>query len=296
MLAFAILSALVVAAAPSFATSDSERFERAILDATEIPKDIHHLPAHLPVPSTGSNIGPGSMLLIGMDDGLFICTANFIWTNGIKNYLGAAGHCFLPEGKTATHGPGADYNPSLTTVSACYENCYFGGQTGAIVRGSFAQLGPVAYARQVDSAGNDIGNDFGIVEIPSSQNIHIRASLPVFGGPTGSENMDFGELVCHYGNGVVFGEAFPSKGRVGVGVFHDGGAGAWYADAAIAPGDSGSAINVCVRDSDGIHGRGAAGIITHFVIGTVTSAGTTVAKAVQMATQAGLNISLVTGS
>ena len=47
------------------------------------------------------------------------CTANFVWSTGSTQYLGAAGHCFIPQGTTATHGPGADFDASGVLVSVC---------------------------------------------------------------------------------------------------------------------------------------------------------------------------------
>lgn len=77
-------------------------------------------------------------------------------------------------------------------------------------------MGPVVYARQT-GPGGDLGNDFGIVEIPSLANDHIRPSMPVFGGPTQTETISVGKLVCHHGNGLATGETFLTKGRIGVG-------------------------------------------------------------------------------
>src|ERR1041385_4035467 len=63
-----------------------------------------------PQPSDAANIGPGSPILTTIPgEGTFICTANFVFKSGPQYYLGAAGHCFIPEGKKATHGSGADY-------------------------------------------------------------------------------------------------------------------------------------------------------------------------------------------
>lgn len=270
---------------------DGPGFRRAILDVTGFEDQT--VPAHLPVPAASSGLGPGSYLLIDMPGGSFICSANFVWTAGTKKYLGAAGHCFVPENKKATHGPGADYDPAGTRVEACVANCRFGGQTGAVLRGQMVDLGPVAYARQVENDA-EIGNDFGIVEIPAGLASQIRPSMPVFGGPTTTDSFIAGEVVCHYGNGMVVGETFPTKGRVGVGTssMPD----RFFADTAALPGDSGAAIQTCVVRDDGLHGLGATGVITHLTAGSGIAAGTTVSRAIALATQAGLTISLVTGT
>jgi hypothetical protein len=251
--------------------------------------------AHIPVPAAAVNIGPGSHLLMTMEGGTYGCTANFIWsgTNG-KTYLGAAGHCFVPPGKTATHGPGADYNPSGTTVRVCVASCNFGGESGFIITGQLVTLGPVAYARQTEG-GVDLGHDFGIVEIPTSQAARVRPSMPVWGGPTTTETLSLGEVACHYGNGVGVGEVFPTMARAGVGMF--GGAGITFGiNSAAAPGDSGSAVSVCAQDAGGLHGRGGVGILTHIGVGSGVVLGTTISQAKAMATQAGLTINVVTGA
>lgn len=261
------------------------------------------IPAHLVTPAMAQNIGPGSHLLITIPgEGTFGCTANFVWAGGTTRYLGAAGHCFVPAGFTATHGPGADYDASGVVVRVCVSNCSFGGETGFILTGDLVQLGSVAYARQTASGG-DIGNDFGVVTIPTALAPLIRASMPVFGGPTGVDTIEPAEPVCHYGNGVIVGETFLTMARVGIG----GGSEStyWMGDLAAAPGDSGSAVVTCDSDGTGFHGRGAAGILTHLSVqvcpcdvGSLTFYqgfvfGTTTARAIEMAQEAGLSLSVV---
>lgn len=287
-LALPLVSGFETPAAPQRLRLDLSDYE----DLT-VPYD-EGVQMHLPTPAAAVNIGPGSHLLIDMDGGTFGCTANFIWTGAGKTYLGAAGHCFLPAGKTATHGAGADYNPSGTSVKVCVASCNFGGESGFIITGQLVTLGPVAYARQTQ-AGQDIGNDFGIVEIPSSQAARVRPSMPVWGGPTSVETLSLGEVACHYGNGVGVGEVFPTMARAGVGM--NGGNGISFAiNSAAAPGDSGSAVNVCAQEgTSGVHGRGAVGILTHLGVSTGVVLGTTISQAKTMATQAGLTINVMTG-
>jgi hypothetical protein len=176
-------------------------------------------------------------------------------------------------------------------VSVCVSNCSFGGETGFILTGNLAPLGAVAYARQTGADG-DIGNDFGVVTIPASLASLIRLSMPVFGGPTTVEEVRQGQPLCHYGNGVVVGETFLTMARVGVG----GGSTPtyWMGDLASAPGDSGSAVVTCEISGTELHGRGAAGILTHlgveigiqhgFVFGTTTG------RAIEMGREAGLSL------
>ncbi len=251
-----------------------------------------------PLPEDAVGLGPGTPLLTTIPgEGTFICTANFVFTSGGKTYLGAAGHCFLPEGKKATHGTGADYNAGGVVTEACVDFCYFGGQATGLL-GDFVTLGKVAYARQT-GPGGDIGNDFGVVEIPSAYVGLVRPELPMFEGPTGawaSSSEGNGRLVAHYGNGIDAGTFFASKGRVGA-TLNDGVAISWQALIEINGGDSGSAIVFAAAEAsdDVIVGQEALGIITH---GLVTGAvplgwGTTIAQAVSMATQASLSLVLV---
>jgi hypothetical protein len=82
---------------------------RPRLDLTGWLNATRTIPAALVTPAMAQNIGPGSHLLIDIPNaGTFGCTTNFIWASGNTRYLGAAGHCFIPEGTVATHGPGAD--------------------------------------------------------------------------------------------------------------------------------------------------------------------------------------------
>ncbi|MGH9197543.1 MAG: hypothetical protein ACRD1T_17600, partial [Acidimicrobiia bacterium] len=261
----------------------------------QLVKAIHYLgsdepnvnivsPQHLPVPSASSKIGPGAYLLLHRPDGSFLCTANFIWRSGPVLYVGAAGHCFLQEGKTSTHGPGADYDPALTRVEICISNCTFGGQLGAIF-GDFLELGRVVYARQTRD-GEDVGNDFGIVEIPASVPWEwMDPSIPVWGGPSSIEDVSRGARVCLYGNGTGSGETFATKARTGLGQDVSSSGDSWSALIPSTPGDSGSAVVTCDPAEGGFHGRGAAGILTHFGLsGEVFSIfGTTTRRAADMA-------------
>ena len=281
---------------------------RPRLNLTGRVKKTTTVPLALVTLQMAENIGPGSHLLIEIPNaGTFGCTANFIWADGPTRYLGAAGHCFIPEGTTATHGPGADFDASGVRVSVCVSNCSFGGQSGFVISGTLVTLGSVAYSRQT-AADGDIGNDFGVVTIPASLASMVRTSMPVFGGPTTTAQVAQGQPLCHYGNGVGVGETFLTMARVGVG----GGStpAYWLGDLLAAPGDSGSAVVTCESDgSGGLQGRGAAGVLTHLGVevnppvidpenGTITAQqgyvfGTTIARAIEMGHEAGLSLNLV---
>lgn len=71
---------------------------RPRLNLTGRVRNTTTVPLALITPQMAENIGPGSHLLIEIPSaGTFGCTANFIWASGATRYLGAAGHCFIPE-------------------------------------------------------------------------------------------------------------------------------------------------------------------------------------------------------
>jgi hypothetical protein len=258
------------------------------------------------IPQAPRNLGPGTPIIITIPNvGRFGCSANFVWKSGGKLYLGSAGHCFLPEELKSTHGAGADYDASGVVVEACVEGCEGNFRTARLV-GKLVTLGRVAYARQTDPTGQEpVGNDFGVVEIPAHLEPLVRPEMPVWGGPKGTEQMEFGKFACHFGNGVVVGETFLTKARVGLG----GGSEPdyWMGDFAGAFGDSGSGIVGCESTLVGFQGKGAIGVLTHLGIGIGdvkyknlkmkaehgVILGTTMKRAVEMGREAGLSLSLV---
>jgi hypothetical protein len=255
------------------------------------------IPVALFVPMAPRNLGPGTPIMMEIpNEGTFGCSANFVWSSGGKRYLGAAGHCFVPAALSATHGPAADYDASGVVVTACVEGCTGNFDTNTLT-GTWVTLGQVAYARQT-LAGVDVGNDFGVVEIPQALWNRIRTTLPVWGGPTGVETLELGDLGCHYGNGLAFGEVFLTKARVGLGGGSD--AASWHGDFAAGPGDSGSGMVGCVADGLGFRGTGAIGILTHLGVALDETTlehgfvlGTTIARAIEMGQEAGLTLTLV---
>ncbi len=246
-----------------------------------------------PLPAEADGIGPGSHLLITMPGGTFGCTASFVWKDTLgRLYLGAAGHCFLPEGKTSTHGGDADYDPRSTTVRACIAACTNGGQSGFLLTGTLATLGPVAYARQT-LGGVDVGNDFGIVRIPDGLRNLVRTHVPVWNGPLDEGTMKLGDVAVHYGNAAALGEAWPTMARAGVGM---GATSArWLANTPAFQGDSGAAMLSAAQTTanEAVEGVHAIGTLTHLVVSTGVVAGTTMARSKAMALEAGLTIAPV---
>lgn len=271
------------------------------------------------VPEQALGIRPGSQMFIEFPDGTTAgCTANFVWrdtsggggggddgsggppdhANGHGGdeeddggdgdlYIGAAGHCFLPEEKNASENArrpeedrGDVYDVSQLNVSVCAD-CTFGGATGLVVRGSEIDLGEVAYARKVLPDGSAVGHDFGIVKVPADAETQVDPSMPQWGGPDGALDgaAPPGSPVNQYGAGVGNGEMFATQGSTGSSLGDGGTDGdAWYAGIRASPGDSGSPL---VGDSS--IERPAAGILTHLTgFGT---AGTTIGRCKEMASE-----------
>jgi hypothetical protein len=289
--AFAVLAAAVPIARAETSVSVGVGGTRMVVDLSDAEdRTTVVTPADLAGPEQAVDVGPGTHLLIDFPDGTAGCTANYVWRSGGKQYLGAAGHCFLDPDKVATHGPGADSGADVKEimVRACVTGCNFGGISGFFLEGTTVELGEVAYARQ-SGEGGDVGNDFGVVEIPAG--VPVRYHMPVFDGPRQPDgDLQTGDVVCQYGNGVGVGEVFPTMGRAGVGLFED--PDAFFFESASSPGDSGSAVQTCVPTAeDGLAGDAAIGILTHLT--TIGVAGTTVEQAVLLAKEAGLDLELV---
>lgn len=282
---------------------------RPEIDVTTWEDGTTVIPLHLVTPEAAGDIGPGSAIVITIpDEGRFGCTANFVWRDGGTLYLGAAGHCFLPADRSATHGEAADYDASGVEVIVCIEDCEGNFRTNLLV-GTWAELGTVAYARQTNPNGDEqVGHDFGVVAIPDEVADLVRADMPVWGGPTGvDDELERLEPGCHYGHGLGAGEVFLTKARVGVGGGSDHKF--WMGDFAGAPGDSGSGLVSCESDALGFHGLGAVGVLTHLGLqvcpcdvkfkhlrvnaehGVIF--GTTVARSIEMAREAGLSLGVV---
>jgi hypothetical protein len=289
-------AALARVSAPPVAITGTQ-LQRLRIDLSAASDLRTTIPVHLVTPQAASNIGPGSPIIIDIpNEGRFGCSANFVWSSRGQKYLGAAGHCFIPAASSSTHGEGADYDASGVVVTVCIEGCEGNFRTNQIT-GTWVTLGSVAYARQTLN-GEDVGNDFGVVEVPREFRDFIRASMPIWGGPTGVTTLEVGDYGCHYGNGLGVGEVFVTKARVGVGGGSD--EDAWMGDFAAAFGDSGSGMVGCESDLLGFHGTGAVGVLTHIGVSVDetngehgVTFGTTIARAIEMGGEAGLRLKLV---
>jgi hypothetical protein len=253
-----------------------------------------------PQPMDVDLIRPGQALLVTIPgDGTFRCTASFIFKDGASppnHYLSTAGHCVLPSTAVATHGVGANYNPSGVTVRACVSGCQGGGQLPGAM---YVNLGPVVYARQsrataaVGCSAGEVGNDFALVKIPSSWSASglVTPRMAVWQGPYGSNsNEGTGNLLVEYGGGIAHtgvslddGVACSFQAVLG---------GANGADAGAAVSFGGSAHNAPLG------GEAALGTLTHVLVGAGSVVyGTTLARGVQMASSdANLSLTLCDAS
>lgn len=276
---------------------------------TDEPLAELHDPHGPPVPEDSVGIGPGSTLITNfydpVEDSTFtgICTAAFVFrdVDTGKVYLGAAGHCFMGSSFTSTHGDDADWDPANTLrVRVCVSTC-LGGVSGlfsaafGVYPGATRDIGVGEIKLDYARAGG-LGSDFGIVEIPPDLFGEIRTDMPVWNGPGTSDpnrRVQIGDQIVHYGNGIVVGETFPTKGRTGVGVTSNDQR--WLADLASSQGDSGSAVNIATAGGeDVVEGHWAAGILTHLVVGVGIVGGTNTERAIAMAQQdAGFRLEVV---
>ena len=285
------------------------------------------------VPERAGGVRPGSQMF--MEGGGDVidrpggCTANFVWRAtgpgeapqssnadppGHSNapdgplYLGAAGHCFLPDDVQASENAARRGEDSADVsdleVWIC-DDCTFGGATtvfGVEGAGSYVgaddvheviELGEVVYARQEEpGGGSGVGHDFGLVEIPEDKHHLVDPSMPQWGGPSGVSPgpVPAGEPVHQYGAGVGNGEVFPTKGSSGVSFGGDDDA--WYAGIRASPGDSGSPLIGNDAASGPPVGGPAAGILTH--LSTGGTAGTTIGRCKEMVREdIGLEIEVV---
>lgn len=253
------------------------------------------------VPEQATGIRPGSQMFIEFPDGATAgCTANFVWKEPGSSgdlYIGAAGHCFLPDGTAASRNAataeekrnGEAFDTStLDGVSVCAD-CSVGGLTGLLIEGSVHELGEVVYARQEQRNGEDgVGHDFGLVKIPGDKERFVDRSMPQWGGPNGvaAGALPSGTPIHQYGAGIGNGETYPTMGSSGSSL--GGTDDIWYAGIRASPGDSGSPI-VGAKPTR----KPAGGILTHLT--SFGTAGTTIGQCTEMVERdIGLDIGVAT--
>lgn len=170
------------------------------------------------------------------------CTANFVYTDGDRLYLGQAAHCAGFGSSTDVNGCLAESRPLGTPVEI----------QGADHPGSLAYS---SWQTMQDVGETDLNacrfNDFALVELHPEDHPKVNPSLPFFGGPVGldTDGTRFGETVSSYGSSTLRLGLTPLSPKVGLSLGTQ--AGGWshpvYTVTPGVPGDSGSGV----LDADG---------------------------------------------
>ena len=107
------------------------------------------------------------------------CTANFVFTQGDRVFLGQAAHCAGTGEATETDGCSSATGPLGTEVAIHGSDGR--DRTGGMVYSSWV-------AMQADGETDPDAcayNDFALVELSSGDAADVNPSMPFFGGPTG---------------------------------------------------------------------------------------------------------------
>jgi hypothetical protein len=184
-------------------------------------------------PADSATIHPGVQTVTGGGQ----CTANFVFTAGSDILIGQAAHCSGLGGATATNGcetgsldlqtpveiQGADHPGTL--VYSSWLTMQAAGETDPNI---------CAY------------NDFALVRIDPRDHDKVNPSLPVWGGPAGTDTngSSAGETVFTYGNSSLRLGLTPLSPKTGLSLGTSGGG--WTTTMLTVtpgiPGDSGSAV------------------------------------------------------
>ncbi|MEY2454139.1 MAG: hypothetical protein QOD92_3713 [Acidimicrobiaceae bacterium] len=165
------------------------------------------------------------------------CTANFVFTDGTKVFIGQAAHCSGTGGNTATNGCTSGSLPIGTPVTV-------GGASkpGHMVYNSWLTMQSLGES----DAETCQYNDLAIVELDPADYAKVNPSIPRWGGPvaTSSPGTVTGDTVYTYGNSSLrFGVSQTSPKQ---GTSLGDSPGGWSHDVYTAtpgiPGDSGSAF------------------------------------------------------
>jgi hypothetical protein len=165
------------------------------------------------------------------------CTANFVFTDGTKVFIGQAAHCSGTGGNTDTNGCTSGSLPIGTPVTVDGAS-----KPGKMVYNSWLTM----QARGETDPETCDYNDLAIVELDRADYGKVNPSIPRWGGPvaTSAPGTVTGDTVYTYGNSSLrFGvsQTSPKKGTS----LGDS-PGGWSHDVYTAtpgiPGDSGSAF------------------------------------------------------
>lgn len=179
-------------------------------------------------PAATAVVHPGVMTYTGGAQ----CTANFVFTDGVKTYLGQAAHCSGTGAATDTDGCDAGTLPLGTKVDV-------EGFQGTMVYNSWIAMQNAGET----NADTCAYNDFALIELPAAAVAATNPSVPVYGGPSAlGAGTAVGQNVYSYGNSSLrLGlTAFSPKRGVSLGDTGSGWSTNVYTATPGIPGDSGS--------------------------------------------------------
>lgn len=213
------------------------------------------------------------------------CTANFVFTDGARTYIGQAAHCSGTGGSTETDGCDSGSLPLGTQVEIDGAT-----QPGTMVYNSWLTMQDV---REKDADACSY-NDFALIELDPADAGRVSPEIPVLGGPTGinASGVGFGESVYSYGNSSLrlgISQLSPKEG-VSLGTTGNGWTHPVYTATPGIPGDSGSAF----VDSSGR----ALGVLSTLAIAPLAGSNNVsdLSRALSYAnTHGGMSVSLVQG-
>ena len=181
-------------------------------------------------PADTAAIHPGTMMYT---DGAQ-CTANFVFQEGERVYLGQAAHCSGTGGATETDGCTSGSHPIGTPVEV----------TGASKPGTLAYSSWITMRANGETDSNACAyNDFSLIRLDPADVASVNPSVPGFGGPTGVGTVDgTGATVYSYGNSSLRAGVEQLRPKQGVVIQNEGDG--WSHTVLTAtpgiPGDSGS--------------------------------------------------------
>ncbi len=185
-------------------------------------------------PAASAKVKPGVMTYT---DGAQ-CTANFVFSDAADAvYIGQAAHCSGTGGSTETNGCDAGSLPTGTPVTVRGAS-----RPGTMVYNSWIAM----QARGESDADTCQYNDFALIKLDPADAGSVNPSIPVFGGPAGTNTAGTGtgDKVLSYGNSSLRGGVAVLSPKEGTSLGTE--ASGWnhpvYTVTPGIPGDSGSAF------------------------------------------------------
>ena len=239
-------------------------------------------------PAGGGAVGPGAELLTEIGPDLASCTANFVFTEGARVFLGSAAHCHAAgESLDGCANPSLPLGTPVAVVGPDATEI-----TAELAYSSWATMQEVG---ETDRDRCEL-NDLALLEIDPDDVALVDPSVPVFGGPSGLDvdGVRAGEVVVSYQNDEEEPPYAVMRAKQGVHLGYADAAGFGYVvqtGTPGLPGDSGSGY----LDGDG---RAFGVLSTEIVLsdGEVVNGVTDLAQALDYAAaHGGPDVSLVEG-